>query len=136
MTPKKLPSSGLKRGASLPPAFQKGRDHTEAIRVLVDVFGDPRKMMLKDVNVPEKPSGQDADSKTPRNPKVFPVGRMLGNVGIQETGSTPDGPMDLDLLDLEAQAMAAAGCPINLLPPRIHHSSMDGGDPFPAGRKV
>lgn len=87
----KLPSAGLKRGASLPPASQKGRDHTEAVKVLLDVF--------------QAPPG-------------------------------PNGRLDLDLLDLESQAMAAAGCPINLLPPRIHHSSMDGGDPFPAGRKI
>ncbi len=95
MTPKKLPSSGMKRGASLPPKVgqsgsslrQRMKDHTKAVRCLLEVFQAPQ-------------------------------------------------AMDLDILDLEAQQMRAAGIPAHLLPPRIDSPSMDGGNPFPAGRSV
>ncbi len=95
MKPRKLPSAGQTRGAALPPEFQKGRKHTEAVRVLVEVFQAPPKVV--------------------RNPKVFPAG---------------NGPMDIDLMDLEAQAMEAAGIPPELL---LGYDRTDFGHPIPGG---
>lgn len=110
MKPRKLVSIGQARGASLPPAFQKGKDHTEAVRVPVEVFQAPPEMV--------------------RNPKVFPLNHLLGNAGISEASSTSDGPMDLDLLALEAQAMEAAGIPPELL---LGYDRTDFGHPIPGG---
>lgn len=76
---------------------------------------------------------------THRNPKNhIQALRVLGEVFPASeakqapAAEPPDGPMDLDILTLEAEAMRAHGIPQNLIP-RPDYFGFDTGHPIPGG---
>lgn len=189
MRPRELVSAGQKRGASLPPTYQKGRDHTEAVRVLVEAFHSPRPKVKADpepvavvsselipiqkaqlgeseVNavsgrdlhaflevgkdfsawMPEQieafgfqggvdfgvfsESGENSKGGRPRKEYMISISISMAKATAPEAEPALNGPMDIDLVALEAEAAEAAGVPSALL---LGYDHYDSGHPIPGG---